>query len=101
MNTIEDITINPEELYNKKVNMLTSFCNTCLDKHQKEKIVMCMFKSQLLEYALNNNLTEDAQQYYKDLDRLLEIPDNKTCCTNSRFATCKQCSTCINGMCAL
>lgn len=101
MNTIEDIIIDPKELYYKKINMLTSFCDTCLDKHQKEKIIMCMFKSQLLDYALDNNLTEDAQQYYKDLDRLLEISTSKTCCTNSNLITSNTCSTCVNGYCAL
>ena len=35
------IAIDQKNLYYRKVNMLVTFCNTCLDKHQKEKILMC------------------------------------------------------------
>lgn len=95
------IAIDQKNLYYRKVNMLVTFCNTCLDKHQKEKILMCDFKSQLLEYALANQLTEDAIDYYIDLCRLLEIPLEHTCCTYSRVTNCKVCRSCNNGCCAL
>ena len=90
-----------KNLYYRKVNMLVTFCNTCLDKHQKEKILMCDFKSQLLEYALANQLTEDAIDYYVDLCRLLEIPLEHTCCTYNRITNCRVCRGCTNGCCVL
>lgn len=95
------IAIDQKNLYYRKVNMLTQFCETCLDKHQKEKILMCDFKSQLLEYALDNNLTEDAIDYYVDLCRLLDIPLKHTCCTYNRVASCRTCRSCCNGCCTL
>lgn len=91
------IAIDQKNLYYRKVNMLVTFCNTCLDKHQKEKILMCDFKSQLLEYALANQLTEDAIDYYIDLCRLLEIPLEHTCCTYNRITNCRVCRGCTNG----
>lgn len=95
------IAIDMKNLYYRKVNMLITFCNTCLDKHQKEKILMCDFKSQLLDYALSNSLTEDAIDYYVDICRLLDIPLKRTCCTYNRIQSCKTCRVCTNGCCSL
>lgn len=94
----EILAINQQELYLAKVNLLNTYCSTCLDKHQKEVIVMCNFKSQLLEYALDNNLTEDSINHYIDLSRLLGMHSCHNCskCTNGRI-----CNKCCNGMCAL
>lgn len=93
--------IDQKSLYYRKVNMLVTFCNTCLDKHQKEKILMCDFKSQLLDYAITNNLTEDAIGFYVDICRLLDISLGRTCCTYNRVQNCKSCRTCVNGYCSL
>lgn len=100
-NNAVSIAIDQKNLYSRKVNMLVTFCNTCLDKHQKEKILMCDFKSRLLEYALANQLTEDAIDYYVDLCRLLEIPLEHTCCTYNRITNCRVCRSCSNGCCTL
>lgn len=94
----EIIAIDQQELYLAKVNLLNTYCSTCLDKHQKHVIMMCDFKSQLLNYALDNNLTEDAISHYIDLSRLLGMHSCHNCskCTNNRI-----CNKCCNGMCAL
>ena len=104
-NTVHAIAYDAKNLYYQKVNMLTSFCYTCLDKHQKEKILMLQFKSQLLDYAVANNLTEDAIDYYTDICRMLNIPTNHTCCKYNRVwnchRPCKTCRSCCNGCCSL
>ena len=38
--TAHAIAYDEKNLYYQKVNTLVSFCYTCLDKHQKEKILM-------------------------------------------------------------
>lgn len=89
-----------KELYYAQVNMLTSFCSTCLDKHQKEKLVLFLTKQQLLQYAVDNDLVEDAVQHYIDLARMLNIDLDK----NSqviRKSVCNKCINCCNGCCAL
>lgn len=90
--------INEGQLYLAKVNLLNNYCSTCLDKHQKENILLCEFKSNLLSYAIEHDLIEAAIDYYIDLCRLLGI-DNKHCCAtiNNRF----ECKTCVNGCCSL
>ena len=40
-----------KNIYNAMVNLLLSYCDTCMDKHQKEKILMCAFKLELIDYA--------------------------------------------------
>ena len=40
-----------KNIYNAMVNLLSSYCDTCMDKHQKEKILMCAFKLELIDYA--------------------------------------------------
>lgn len=103
--TAHAIAYDEKNLYYQKVNTLVSFCYTCLDKHQKEKILMLQFKSQLLDYAKANNLTEDAIQYYIDMCRLLDIPSKHTCCKYNRIFNChrlcKTCRSCYNGCCQL
>ena len=89
--------INEGQLYLAKVNLLDTYCSTCLDKHQKENILMCEFKSNLLDYALKNNLIEAATDYYTDLCRLLNITEQHCCAANNRF----RCRTCVNGCCSL
>lgn len=37
-----------KELYNKEIEVLTEYCSTCLDKHQKERMVLFMVKYNLL-----------------------------------------------------
>ena len=103
--TAHAIAYDEKNLYYQKVNTLVSFCYTCLDKHQKEKILMLQFKSQLLDYAKVNNLTEDAVQYYVDICRLLDIPNEHICCKYNRVFNChrpyKTCRSCYNGCCQL
>lgn len=95
----ESIAIDLYNLYQAKVNMLTSYCSTCLDKHQKEMIVMCDFRSQLLNYALENGLTNDAIEHYIALSRMLNIADKYDCAKCS--SKCIKCKTCQNGVCML
>lgn len=103
--TAHTIAYDEKNLYYQKVNTLINFCYTCLDKHQKEKILMLQFKSQLLDYAKANNLTEDAIQYYIDICRLLDIPSKHMCCKYDRmfnyYRPCKTCKSCYNGYCQL
>ena len=97
-NNIVNIAIDEKALYLSKVNLLTFFCDTCLDKHQKEKIVLCDFKSQLLEYALANNLIDDAIDLCYSISKLLGLKKSYSNCRASRISNC---SICKNGYCQL
>ena len=97
-NNIVSIAIDEKALYLSKVNLLTFFCDTCLDKHQKEKIVLCDFKSQLLEYALANNLIDDAIDLCYSISKLLGLKKSYSNCRASRISNC---SICKNGYCQL
>lgn len=99
--TVRELVYDKNNLYHSTVSLLTSFCNTCLDKHQKEKIMLYGLKSQLFDYAMVNDLLEDSISYYTDICRLLDIPTGKTCCKNSRATNCIKCRTCVNGCCSL
>lgn len=75
------LAIDDKQLYYDKIHMITNFCNTCMNKCQKEKIIMVELRSNLLDYALQNDLTEDAIKHYIDLDRILNDGiNNNTCC---------------------
>lgn len=99
--TASAIAIDYLELYNSKVKLLTFHCSTCLDKHNKENIIICDFKNQLLDYAVENNLTDDAIQHYIDLSRMLTIPSEHICSINTVRNNCKTCTKCCNGCCSL
>lgn len=71
--------LDAESLYKDKVSMITSFCNTCLDKQSKERIIMCEFRNNLLDYAIQNNLVNDAISHYCDLHRLLKQSNEFNC----------------------
>ena len=75
------LAIDYKELYYSKVHMLTNFCDTCMNKCQKEKIIMVELRSNLLDYAVSNGMTDDAIKHYIDLDRILNdsINDNICC----------------------
>lgn len=90
-----------QELYYKQIELLTEHCSTCLDKEQKEKLLLFMLKDELLQYAISNNILEDQVSIYKDIARLLKIDviSNK----QSIIKKCNpsKCKTCCNGMCSL
>lgn len=80
-----------DKLYINMVKMLTSFCNSCLDKVQKERVFLCSFRHSLFEYSVaqNYNDNEDpiwlkqAIDNYIDLDRI--INQENTNCYDARL----------------
>lgn len=79
----KDITlaIDKDALYQDILTMLCNYCDTCLCTASKERILMVELRSNLLKYALDNNLTKDAIKHYIDLDRILnDRIINNTCC---------------------
>lgn len=79
----KDITlaIDKDTLYQDILTMLCNYCDTCLCTASKERILMVELRSNLLKYALDNNLTKDAIKHYIDLDRILNDKIiNNTCC---------------------
>lgn len=82
-----------EELYKQIYKLLEFYCNTCLDKLQKERILMCSFRLNLFYNALSfNNSIEEIVSSYVDLIRLL----NGSCYVNNQNV---ECNTCKNGIC--
>ena len=64
--------IDKKNIYNELVNLLTNYCDTCLDKHQKEKILLCAFKLELIDYAEKNNYDE-VDELWESIARTLGI----------------------------
>lgn len=87
--------IDKKNIYNELVNLLTLHCDTCNDKHQMEKILLCAFKLDLIEYAEVNDY-DTVEELWASLARTLgvvldgeyHIPNNNKC-------------NCKNGVCAL
>lgn len=91
-----------KELYYKEIDLLTNFCSTCLDKHQKERMVVFMTRYHLFQYAVENNLIEDQVDHYIDLARMLGIDFKYNAKLNCLCSgKCKRVVKCCNGYCAL
>lgn len=92
---------NQADIYYKEVELLCKNCSTCLDDQQIDRMILFLLKQDLLSYAINNNLIDDAVQYYTDIARMLNIClDTKTTFYNNH--DCFACNkTCINGVCSL
>ena len=83
-----------KNIYNAMVNLLTSYCDTCMDKHQKEKILMCAFKLELIEYA-EKYAQGDTEDLWESIARTLgvSLEDGNTVLRNKY--------NCSNGVCSL
>ena len=92
---------NQADIYYKEVELLCKNCSTCLDDQQMDRMVLFILKQDLLSYAINNNLIDDAVQYYTDLARMLNIclDTNTTYYNNHDCFACNK--TCRNGVCSL
>lgn len=87
--------IDKKNIYNELVNLLTNYCDTCLDKHQKEKILLCAFKLELIDYAEKNNYDE-VDELWESIARTLGITlDGKHSINPIRKCNCS------NGVCSL
>lgn len=94
---IDGIIYDPNTLYEAEIKMLRSYCNTCLDDKQMQKVMILVFKRQLLEQAIATSHNKEAMQYYLDLVCLMGVNVNKKCDNNG----CQECKVCFNGMCSL
>lgn len=94
---IDGIIYDPNTLYEAEIKMLRSYCNICLDDKQMQKVMILVFKRQLLEQAIATSHNKEAMQYYLDLVRLMGVNVNKKCDNNG----CQECKVCFNGMCSL
>lgn len=92
---------NQADIYYKEVELLCKNCSTCLDDQQMDRMVLFILKQDLLSYAINNNLIDDAVQYYTGLARMLNIclDTNTTYYNNHDCFACNK--TCRNGVCSL
>lgn len=92
---------NQADIYYKEVELLCKNCSTCLDDQQMDRMILFLLKQDLLSYAINNNLIDDAVQYYTDLARMLNIclDTNTIYYNNHDFFACNK--TCRNGVCSL
>jgi len=83
-----------KNIYTELVNLLTLNCDTCLDKHQREKVLLCAFKLELIEYAEANEI-EDVEELWESIARTLGINLNSTTKTSIKKCNCE------NGVCTL
>ena len=83
-----------KNIYNAMVDLLSSYCDTCMDKHQKEKILMCAFKLELIEYA-EKYAQGDTEDLWESIARTLgvSLEDGTTIHSNK--------CNCSNGVCSL
>lgn len=87
--------IDKKNIYNELVNLLTTYCNTCLDKHQKEKILLCAFKLELINFAEENNY-DDIDELWESIARTLGV----TLGSEHNTTSIKKCN-CSNGVCSI
>ena len=83
-----------KNIYNAMVNLLSSYCDTCMDKHQKEKILMCSFKLELIEYA-EKYAQEDTEDLWESIARTLGVSLEDGTAIHSNKCNCS------NGVCSL
>jgi hypothetical protein len=83
-----------KNIYNAMVDLLSSYCDTCMDKHQKEKILMCAFKLELIEYA-EKYAQADTEDLWDSIARTLGVS-----LENGDTVFTSKCN-CSNGVCSL
>lgn len=86
--------VDKKNIYNELVNLLTSHCDTCNDKHRMEKILLCAFKLDLIDYAEVNEY-DNVEELWQSLAKTLNINLNGQVNINSIDHNCK------NGICTL
>ena len=91
---IDGIIYDPNTLYEAEIKMLHGYCNTCLDDKQMQKVMILVFKRQLLEQAIATSHNKEALQFYLELSKLLDVN------IDSNVAS-TPCNKCINGVCKL
>lgn len=84
-----------KDIYLKLVDLLTNHCDTCLDKHRYEKILLCAFKLDLIEYATENNYT-NIDELWESLAKTVD-----SSLDNHMITQVNSGCNCINGVCAL
>lgn len=87
--------IDKKNIYNELVNLLTTYCDTCQDKHQMDKILLCAFKLDLIDYASLENY-EGIDELWESLARTLGITLNG----KPQAMKVNKCN-CVNGSCAI
>lgn len=83
------------DLYYRQIQDLANNCNTCLDKEQKENIVLLSTRKSLLEYAMEEGSVEDSISLYSDMMRML----NKNCMSGTGNICLPKGPTIIGGGC--
>lgn len=87
--------IDKKNIYNELVNLLTSYCDTCSDKKQMDKILLCDFKLNLIDYAEINDY-DNIDKLWESLARTLGVKlDGIAHEVNNSVCNCK------NGICSL
>lgn len=87
--------VDKKNIYNGLLNLLTLYCDTCMDKHQKEKILICAFKLELIEYA-EKYAQGDTEDLWESLARTLGIKSD-----GEQHITKSNKCNCVNGVCSL
>lgn len=101
INGMSKFYFDKKELYYKSIDLLTEYCSTCLDKEQKEKLLLFILKDELLQYAISNDILEDQVNIYRDIARLLKIDVISNKQNIIKKCNYSKCKTCCNGMCSL
>ena len=88
-------TTDKNNIYTALINLLTSYCDVCIDKHQMEKILLSAFKLDLIEYAGSND-ADNVEDLWISLAKTLGIKLNDSIQVNLT----NKCD-CVNGICSL
>lgn len=63
---------NKQNIYNALVDLLVTKCDTCNSKVQLEKILLCTFKLELINFAETNQY-DDVEELWKSLAKTLNV----------------------------
>lgn len=84
----EKLVYDEKVLYDDIINMFVSFCNECLDEHQKHQIAVCNLRFELFLEAVHNDLLEDSINHYTSLHRAL---NSLKTCNKEVLNNCQSC----------
>lgn len=92
-------------IYKAQMNKLRCVCDTCLDDHMMQKIMIITFRQQLLEQSICISHYIDAMNHYLDLCKMLDIQivkyNKSDTQNNNTCVNCTGCYCCTGGVCKL
>ena len=68
----QKLAYDSKHVYDLQRGLLDTNCSTCADKALKQRVFICVFRTQLFEHSYKLEILPDSINNYKDLIRVLE-----------------------------